>query len=160
MPEVIVVPDIETPDVIVTDNQNPSNILVNDENVNIYEETKDGTSDIFTAGESLNPGMLVYSLLGKVYRFQATDPTLYHRKVGFAMNLASTNAAVRVKWSGHFSISGWALTPDVRYFAGINGLIVPDITVVAGLRIVLPVGVTINAEKLFIDFGTSYLLRV
>lgn len=159
MPEVIVVEDITPPDVIVTDNQNPSNIDVNDENVNIIEETKDGTSDIFTAGEAVSPGLLVYSLGAKVYRFQATDPTLYHRKVGFAMNTAATNEAVRVKWSGHFSISGWALTPDVRYFAGINGLIVPDISVVVALRIVLPVGVTINAEKLFIDFGTSYLLR-
>jgi len=160
MPEVIVVEDVTPPDIIVTEDQQPSNILVNDENVNIYEETKDGTSDIFTAGEALSPGLLVYSLGAKVYRFQATDPTLYHRKVGFAMNTAATDAPVRVKWSGHFSISGWALTSDIRYFAGINGLIVPDITVVAGLRIVLPVGVTINTEKLFIDFGTSYLLRV
>jgi hypothetical protein len=114
-----------------------------------YPVRSDGNITTATAGEIINGGRLVYIEEGKAYLFNPNNVSLYGRTLGFAINAAVEDADVTIQLNGIFQDDGFILSPGTMYFAGANGTLTTNLT---GLAMIVPVGHSIAADKLSINF--------
>jgi hypothetical protein len=73
------------------------------------------------AGESISSGNVVYSDNGVAYNFDTTNNTLQGKVLGIARTSATISNYIDIYFEGIAEISGWGLTPNSIYYAGLTG---------------------------------------
>ena len=141
-------------DIVIVHDVNPSVVEVQAEPVHIHLNDTSDVSFLATAGETLNGGDLVCIKAGKAVKLETATEADYGLKAGFAVNSAVLDGPVRVQYAGVFHKPGWGLTPDATYWATGTGQITNAVTTEI---LILNVGAAIEADKLIIHFGTSYI---
>jgi hypothetical protein len=81
----------------------------------------DGGLKVYTAGEDVGSGKVVYMNAGKVYLFDPSNPSLYGKILGITKTAALANDNVQVFIGGIATVSGWGLTPGANYYVISNG---------------------------------------
>lgn len=106
------------------------------------------------AGVNLSGGRIVYISAGKAYYFDPIDETLAGFILGITKHAALTDDTIDIQLSGVFDEVGLGLIPDRKYFIGVNGSLTTNLS---GLKIVQQIGVSLDANKLALNFYSPYI---
>lgn len=106
-----------------------------------------------TAGEILGGGKLVYLSGGKFYLYNANNIALADLAFGITKGAAAIDADVSVQYIGIFTEVGLGLTPNIEYYAGINGLLTNNPTYAT----VTSVGIAITNNSIKIEIQSSII---
>lgn len=118
-----------------------------------YSGGNGGNSDLITiAGLPLSGGRVVAIREGKAVYFDPEDPDFYGSVCGITKTSAAEGDSVSVQMSGIFYESGLGLIADSLYYVGLNGTLITD---PSGLKIMQPLGVSIDENKLKINIQNS-----
>lgn len=112
-----------------------------------------GDSITGIAGEVLGGGKLVYLAGGKFFLYDANNTTLADMAFGITKGAAILNATVDVQFSGIFTEVGLGLTPEIEYFAGLNGLLSSNPTYATFTSI----GIALNTNSIKIEIQPSII---
>ncbi len=120
---------------------------------NIVNELE--TSLNLVAGEDLPNNSVVVIIDNKAYLFDATNEEHFSLQCGIILSGVSMNQITTVYLSGTVNLIGSVLNANTKYFAGVNGILIEEISNDYGIQ---SVGYAISSNQIILDFSEQYSL--
>jgi SPP1 family predicted phage head-tail adaptor len=118
------------------------------------EEDSESIQLNLIAGQDLSSWRVVYINNGTAFYYDPSDTTMPNYAIGITKTAALQNHLIEVQTEGIFEATGLGLTPDRRYYAGVNGVLATDLT---GLTVLQEIGHSMTENKLDIQFNSPII---